>query len=214
MQTHNIVIVDDHVLIAKALTSIIESFGNYTVLYEVENGKQLIERIQQKNAIPDIILLDINMPEMDGEATAKWLTANHPTILILALSMQNDETSVIKMFKAGAKGYVIKNIHPNELEMALQNLIKYGYYYPSWVANHLAASLFTKNTTGISELKPREVEFLKLCCTEMSYKEMADIMCCSPRTVEGYRDTLFEKLGLKSRIGLVTYTLKNGLVAL
>src|SRR5258706_1748035 len=118
---YNIVIADDHWLIAKALTSIIDTFKKYKVLYEVPNGKVLMEQFKLKQRIPDIVLLDITMPEMDGFETAKWLTQHHPEILILALSMQNDEQTLIRMIKAGAKGYLIKNIHPNELEKALDS---------------------------------------------------------------------------------------------
>src|SRR5437762_12400552 len=98
---YSVVIADDHLLIAKALAVIIDTFKKFKVLYEVPDGKALIEQFKYKQRIPDIVLLDINMPEMDGFETAKWLTQHHPEILILALSMQNDERTLIKMIKAG-----------------------------------------------------------------------------------------------------------------
>lgn len=209
---HSIVIVDDHVLIAQALRGIIENFENFEVLYECVNGKDLQQKIKATKQVPAIILLDISMPIMDGFETAKWLQDAHPEILIMTLSMQDDEQSVIKMIKNGANGYLLKNTHPAELEKALTKMINHGYYYPDWASKLVFASLnedkkLISNSFKISE---KEAAFLKLAITEMSYKEIADKMCCSPRTVEGYRDSLFEKLELKSRVGLAVFAMKNG----
>ena len=208
---HSIAIIDDHVLIAKALTGIIENFKQFNVLYECENGKVLQEKLVSKKNIPDIVLLDISMPIMDGFETAKWLTENHPQILIMALSMQDDEQSLIKMIKAGAKGYLLKNVHPTELEKALDSLVKNGSYYPDWATSKVFASLSkTDNSNSTVLFTGREKEFLQHSISEMSYKEIADKMCCSPRTVESYRDSLFEKLDLKTRVGLAVFAIKNG----
>jgi DNA-binding NarL/FixJ family response regulator len=210
---HTIVIVDDHILIAKALTGIIENFKQYNVLYECENGKVLQEKFSNKNNIPDIVLLDISMPVMDGFATAAWLKEQHPEVLIMALSMQDDEQSLIKMIKSGAKGYLLKNVHPVELEKALAELLKNGMYYPDWATSKVFLSLSDngKHTKGITNITEREKEFLQYTITEMSYKEIGEKMFCSTRTVESYRDSLFEKFSLKSRVGLAVYAIKNGL---
>lgn len=209
---NSIVIVDDHILIAKALGSILANFEQFEVLYECENGLELQEKCNHKNNIPHIVLLDISMPVMDGFATAKWLKETHPEVLIMALSMQDDEQSLIKMIKCGAKGYLLKNVHPTELEKALNNLVKNGYYYPEWAASKVFASLSntTEDKLQPEHLTEREKTFLHYAITEMSYKEIADKMCCSPRTVESYRDNLFEKLGLRTRVGLAVYAMKNG----
>ena len=208
---HSIAIIDDHILIAKALTGIIENFKQYNVLYECENGKALQEKMLLKKNVPDIILLDISMPVMDGFETAIWLTEKHPEVLIIALSMQDNEQSLIKMVKAGAKGYLLKNVHPLELEKALNGLVKNGSYYPDWAASKVFASLAKtetpKNNIPITE---REKEFLQYSITEMTYKQIAEKMFCSPRTVESYRDSLFEKLDLKTRVGLAVFAIKNG----
>lgn len=206
-----IVIVDDHILIAQALKGIIENFENFEVLYECENGKDLQEKFKLKKPIPDVVLLDVSMPIMDGFETAKWLKENHPEVLIMTLSMQNDDQSVIKMIKSGSNGYLLKNSHPTELEKALNRLLNDGYYYPDWASKIVFASLGEKNTTTETiKLTEREREFLKYTITEMSYKEIAEKMFCSPRTVESYRDSLFEKLELKTRVGLAVFALKNG----
>jgi DNA-binding NarL/FixJ family response regulator len=209
----SIVIVDDHILIAKALSAIIANFNNFEVLYECENGKELINRFEQNSKVPDIVLLDVSMPVMDGFETASWLKENYPDILVMALSMQDDETSVIKMVQNGASGYLLKNTHPSELEKALTTLIDNGYFYPDWAAKKIFKNIGSsaKKEDDKVHITDREKEFLKYVTTEMSYKEIGEKMFCSPRTVESYRDSLFEKLELKTRVGLAVYAIKNGL---
>lgn len=209
----SIVIVDDHILIAKALSAIIANFNNFEVLYECENGKELINRFEQNSKVPDIVLLDVSMPVMDGFETASWLKENYPDILVMALSMQDDETSVIKMVQNGASGYLLKNTHPSELEKALTTLIDNGYFYPDWAAKKIFMNIGSsaKKDDDKVHITDREKEFLKYVTTEMSYKEIGEKMFCSPRTVESYRDSLFEKLELKTRVGLAVYAIKNGL---
>ena len=208
---HNIVIVDDHILIAKALAVVINSFPDFAVLYEVEHGKAMIEKFNQRKNIPDIVLLDITMPVMDGFDTCKWLKKNHPDVTVIALSMQSDDMSLIRMIKAGVKGYLLKNIHPEDLKTALYELVKKGHYFPDWAASKVIFSLGEEKAERPEEIKftDREYEFLKLSCTELSYKEIADKMFCSIRTVEGYRDALFDKLDLKTRVGLAVYAVKS-----
>ena len=208
-----IAIVDDHILIAKAITEILTKLEKYEVLYEVENGKALQEKFKHKNNIPDIVLLDVSMPIMNGYETAAWLKDKHPEVLVMALSMQDDEQSLIKMIRCGAVGYLLKNIHPKELDNALQILMQKGFYYPDWATSKVLFNIVEsdKNSTTLITFSERELELFKYVCTEMSYKEIAEKMYVSPRTVESYRDALFEKLNLKSRVGLAVYAIKNGL---
>ena len=213
---HSIVIVDDHLLIAKAITSIIDQFNNFNVLYECENGQQLIEKLSHSKNVPDILLLDISMPVMDGFDTASWVRAHHPNVLIMALSMQDDDDSLIKMIKCGAKGYLHKNVHPLELEKALTILVTKGFYYPDWAASRIffnVANEVEAKENGIA-LTEREKEFLGYACTELTYKEIGEKMFCSPRTVESYRDALFEKLAVRTRVALALYAAKIGLYKL
>lgn len=206
-----IAIVDDHVLIAQAIKGIISNFKNFEVIYECENGKELIDKITKKNQLPDIVLLDISMPIMNGFETSKWLQEHHPEVMIVVLSMQTDEESINKMIKNGAKSYLLKNVHPRDLEMALNTMLENGYYYPDWASRLIFSSMNKVKEKLSNKLSDREKEFLRYCITEMSYKEIAEEMHCSPRTVEGYRDSLFEKLDLKSRVGLAVYAIKNQL---
>jgi DNA-binding NarL/FixJ family response regulator len=215
--SYKIAIVDDHVLIAKAIAGVIDHFKNYSVLYEAENGKALMDKFANPKNIPDIVLLDISMPVMDGFETAKWLKEKHPDVLVLVLSMQDDDLSLIRMIKSGAKGYLLKNIHPEELERALDELTTRGYYYPEWAAGRVFSNMSgDPNAKRAAEVifTEREHEFLKHCCTELTYKEIGEKMACSTRTVEGYRDTLFSKLGLKTRVGLVMYAIKSGKISI
>ena len=206
-----IVIVDDHVLIAKALEGIIDNFNEFEVIYVCENGKDLIQKFEDNGKIPDIVLLDISMPIMDGFETAAWLTLHHPDIKVMALSMQGDDNSVIKMIKNGAKGYLLKNTHPKDLETALTKLNSDGFFYPEWASKIIFSNLNKeKESENAVKISDREREFLKYTVTELSYKEIADKMCCSPRTVESYRDQLCDKLDLKTRVGLAVFAIKNG----
>jgi DNA-binding NarL/FixJ family response regulator len=211
---NSIVIVDDHLLIAKALTEIIDKFNNFEVLYICQNGKELQDKWNISKNIPKIVMLDISMPIMNGFESALWIKNNYPNVLIIALSMDDNEESLLKMIKNGAKSFLLKNIHPNELEKALNNIINNGSYYPEWVTNKVFASLGSEKKVKQSSIKlnEREREFLSFCATEMNYKEIAEKMFCSPRTVEGYRDNLCLKLELKSRVGLAIYAIKNGIV--
>lgn len=215
MMKNTVAIVDDHILIANALHSIIGNFKDFEVLYECHNGKELQDKCTEKRNVPNIVLLDVSMPIMNGYETAAWLKDAFPEVLVLALSMQDDEQSLIKMIKSGAKGYLLKNAHPTELEKALLALINNGFYYPDWAMSKVFSTLRANETDesfNIIRISDREKEFLKHATTEMSYKEISEKMFCSPRTVESYRDNLFEKLELKTRVGLAVFAVKNGFV--
>lgn len=210
-----IVLVDDHSLLRNGLAELVKSQG-HTVLFEADNGKDYLTKLDKKN-LPDIVLMDINMPEMDGFETANWIKANHPEIKVLALSMYDNETSIIRMLKCGAKGYILKDSEPAELKAAIHALMDKGFYYSDLVSGKLmhAINKLDDESDGLKSLAPlndRETEFLKLACSELTYKEIADKMFVSPRTIDGYRDALFEKLQLKTRVGLVLYAIKNGIV--
>ncbi|HVI47230.1 MAG TPA: response regulator transcription factor [Chitinophaga sp.] len=214
----NIVLVDDHVLLRNGLANLIVSFDSYTMLFEASNGKDFIRQLDEAR-LPDIVLLDINMPEMDGYETCIWLKEHHPSVKVLALSMYDNEQAIIRMFKAGAKGYILKDCEPSELRAALGSIAGKGYYYSEMVTGKLIHSINESDrddnaSRQISHLNDREITFLKLACTEMTYKEIADKMCLSARTIDGYRDSLFEKLNVKTRVGLVTYAIKHGIVLL
>ena len=213
----NIVLTDDHSLLRNGLAELVKSQG-HTVLFEADNGKDFIAKLNANN-LPHVVLMDINMPEMDGFETTHWLKQNHPDVKVLALSMYDNETSIIRMLKCGAKGYILKDSEPAELKAAIAAIMDKGFYYSDLVSGKLmhAINKMDDDGDGLKSLVPlndRETDFLKYTCTEHTYKEIADKMFVSPRTIDGYRDALFEKLQVKTRVGLVMYAIKNGIVNL
>lgn len=211
-----IALIDDHSLIRNALKELINRFDDFEVIIDVSNGQEFIEALNTTISIPNIALVDINMPIMDGFKTAYHVTENYPQIKILALTVNDDDESIIKMLRAGAVGYLLKDSETAHLRIALQEVTAKGYYHNDLVTNSLMKSI---KPSPISFSKPtftfqgREEEFLKFACTELTYKEIADRMCISPRTVDGYRESLFDKLEIKSRVGLVLFAIKNGIVS-
>jgi len=206
-----IALVDDHRLFRSGIASLLDNFDNYTIIFEAGDGEEMIRKINPKLK-PDIILLDINMPKMNGINTARWLRDNHPDINIIVLSMFEDAEKVLTMVRMGVKGYLLKDAEPYEFQDALHKVSLNEVYYPEFVTRHLVNSINTE--FNLAKLNSREIEFLKLAASELTYKEIADHMCISSRTVDGYRDQLFEKLQIKSRIGLVLYAIKHKLIDL
>lgn len=211
--TTTIAIADDHQLLAQALAELIHKFEDYQVLYTVGNGRELIERLEQQN-IPDILLLDVNMPEMDGFETAAYLQQHYADLKILTLSMMDREDHIAQMVRYGVRGYLLKGCRPSELRNALDEVRTKGFYYSEYLTRYLLQSLRKPATPPAVQLNAREQEFLKLACSDLTYAEIADRMCVSTRTVDGYRESLFQKLNVKSRTGMVLEALRLGLVQL
>jgi len=208
-----VVLVDDHALLRSGLAGIVAELG-YQVLYECDNGRHLVNQIDSREK-PDLVLMDINMPEMNGFETTSWLKKNYPLINVIALSMRDDERSIIKMIRNGAQAYILKDIKPTELKTAIDTVTTAGYYYSELVTGNLVHSAKHFEETDVLKqynLKPKDIQFLKLACTEMTYKEIAETMGLSPRTIDGYRDELFIDLGVKTRIGMVLFAIRNGII--
>ncbi|MEO7522989.1 MAG: response regulator transcription factor [Ferruginibacter sp.] len=211
----NLVLVDDHVLLRSGLSGLVKNLG-HEVLFEASNGDDFIEKLD-KDQLPDVVLMDINMPEKDGYETTHWLKLNHPEIKVLALSMYDNEGSIIRMLKNGSKGYILKDSEPSQLQAAIEALVTKGFYYSELINGKVINAINKMDDDGelnVIKLNERETAFLKLTCSELTYKDIADKMFLSPRTVDGYRDILFDKLKVKTRVGLVIYAIKNGIVDL
>ena len=211
---YNLVIVDDHLLVANSLKMLIGMFSGYNVLYHANNGKDLKQKIITEESIPDVILLDVNMPVMNGFETMEWLYKEHPEVKVLALSMDDDEQMVLGMLSRGANGYLLKDIHPDALEIALNEVFEKGYYHSEKVANTLLKSLKPKKEIPTIKLKEHELKFLKLSCSELTYTEIAELMFLSPKTIDNYRSELFKRFQIKNRVGLVIFALKNNLISI
>lgn len=210
----NIALVDDHILLRNGLAALISSFDGYRVSFEADHGKEFISMLGTYGN-PDIVLLDITMPEMNGFETADWIKENTPSIKVLVLSMMDNETAIIRMLKAGARGYILKDSKPPVFRQALDDIRDKGFFMNDLVThkmlNYVKDEEQNRDSTIIPRLSEKELSFLRLACTEKTYKEIASEMNLSPRTVEGYRDNLFAKLHVISRVGLVLFAIKNGL---
>jgi len=211
--TTKIALADDHVLLRSALATLVDGFGNCKVIFQVEDGSDLIEKIQE-GQIPDIVLLDINMPKVDGYDAAIWIRDNRPEIHVLALTMYDAEANMIRLLQAGVKGFLKKDCHPSELRTAIQAIIQQGYYYSQSATGKLVNLFRNGSEAEIQKnmLSPEEITFLKFASTDMTYKEIAVEMRLNPRTVDNLRDHLFDKLDVKSRVGLAMYGIRKGIV--
>jgi DNA-binding NarL/FixJ family response regulator len=204
-----IALVDDHTLFRSGLASLLSEFDEIEIVFEATNGADLQAKLARQAQV-QLLLMDINMPVMDGFTATSWVKEHYPNVYILALSMFEDEKSIIKMIKAGANGYMLKESKPTELLFAIKTMIERGFYVNELVSGRLLVSIKNDNPKHI--LTERELAFLQYCSTELTYKEIAALMNVSPRTVDNYRESLFAKLNLKSRTGLVVYGIKNGLI--
>ncbi|MFI5154482.1 MAG: response regulator [Chitinophagales bacterium] len=212
-----IALVDDHILLRDALAAVVNGFDDCKISLLASHGQELIEKLKSETQA-DLVILDLNMPQFDGYETAKWLRLNRPDIYVLILTMYDSEIALIQLLQAGVRGFLKKDIHPAELQFAIQSVMHTGYYYSHNTAGRLV-SLFKndglkKNSGSTINLGRNELEFLKLASTDMTYKEIALQMNLSPRTVENYRDSLFLKLNVKSRIGMAIYAIRCGIVTL
>ena len=208
---------DDHVLLRNALASLIDSFGNCRVIHHSGTGKELTNSITEGDT-PDVVILDLNMPEMNGFETAEWMQKNYPDVHVLMLTMYDSELSLIRLLQAGVKGFLKKDISPSELKFAIQSVVQSGYYYSNHATDKLV-NLFRNNPDGNMRLQKamlsgQELQFLKLACSDLTYKEIAQQMGLNPRSVDSLRDQLFTKLDVKSRVGLAMVAIRHGVVTL
>ncbi|MBS1531887.1 MAG: response regulator transcription factor [Bacteroidetes bacterium] len=211
----SIAIVDDHKLFCRSLEVMVNRFKGFSVLFTASDGLDFINKLQKQIRTPDIVIMDQFMPIMDGAATILWLREHFPEISVVALSINYNENAVLNMARNGVKAFLLKDADLSEFKDALEVVSKGGHYYPNYVTRYLLKGVSrTEDEINFDprELKQIEVDFLRLVSTELTYKEIADAMNVSPRTVDGYRQQLFEKLGLKSRVGLVLYAVRNRII--
>jgi two-component system, NarL family, invasion response regulator UvrY len=219
-------IVDDHNLFRKGLIKLInlgDKENRYSILFEAGNGNELMEKISFKSK-PDIILMDIDMPGMDGFETVDWLNRFHPDIKVLVISMfQSDEEKIIRMLKLKIKGYLSKDIKVEDMHKALEAIAEGGKYYTDKVTEVMAQiiekerqapteKIYSGNGQSSITLSENEMAFMKLACTELTYQQIAEKMNLSVKTIEGYRENLFQRFSLKNRVSLAMLAVRHGLV--
>ena len=211
MDRIKIAIVDDHKLVSKAIENMISFNPKFEVVMNCFNGEDFLKQLEHQENMPEVVLMDINMPRKNGIDTTAELTQNYPELKVIALTMEDNESTIISMLKAGAKGYLLKDMSPDILFDAINIVHEKGIFYTDIVTQSLLK--IKTEEKAIQEinalLKDREIEFIKLACSELTYKEIAEKMCVSPRTVDGYRDSIFAKLNVKTRVGIVLFAIKH-----
>ena len=212
-----IALADDHQLVRKGIRLLLENIKGFNVVCEAANGKELIDKLQETVDLPDLVLVDVNMPVMDGPETVKALRSTSNELKIVALSV-NDQLPVIReLIRLGANAYLFKDSSPEVFRSVLMEVYEKGFYYSKEVVESLmlpensAQGGRNQYSARVKELTNRETEFVRHSCSELTYKEIADIMGVSQRTVDGYRESVFQKLEVKSRTGLVLFAINAGI---
>lgn len=215
--TTNIILVDDHPVVRNGLKTLIERLGNYNIIGEYDNGEELIHAIPFE-PVPDLIIMDLAMPVMDGTETVKALNAHQQKIPVLILTLETDEKTIINLFRNGIRGYLPKSATAEILRKAISDVLNTGYYHDEMLAKALLPEdkVLDEQEEVLKRVTPREHEFLKLVCDddEPTYSQIADKMDVSRRTVDGYREELFNKFNIKSKTGLVLFAIKYGIIKL
>jgi len=207
----SIFLVDDHTIVRNGLKTLIEKLGDYHVTEQFENGKQLIDALPFKNP-PDIIIMDLAMPVMDGKAAMQCLKDKEVTTPVLILTLEHDEKTIIDLFRLGIRGYLPKSCTSDVLKRAIEDVISSGYYHNEILVKALSTNKSEKD--ALAALTDREREFIKMVCDEheYTYEQIANLMGVSRRTVDGYREEIFRKFDIKSKTGLVLFAIKNGII--
>ncbi|MEL6638252.1 MAG: response regulator transcription factor [Bacteroidota bacterium] len=218
--TIKLAIADDQKLFLKGLKFIVAEFDNIDLILEAENGKELLQKLETIR--PDVILMDLKMPEMDGIEATEILKARDPDLKIILLTMYNEERLIAHMMKIGANGYLLKDEEPEVLREAIESVVERGFFFNEYVSKALVKGLRMKGRPELpssgrgseAKLTRREKEVLELICQEKTNGQIAQQLFLSQRTVEGHRRKLIEKTGVKNTAGLVIYAYRNGLVGM
>ena len=217
MANTKIILADDHSLFRKGLKSLIQGIDSMQVIAEAGNGQELLNLLDEPGNIPDIILMDLNMPVITGIEATEKIQAKYPEIKIIVLSIHTDEQFVVQLIQKGASGYLFKNAEPEEVEQAIKDVAETGFYFNEKVLSAIRKGVVLKqnplhfNRSAI-ELSPREIDVLKLICKEMAAPDIAQELFISTRTVNGHRQNLLDKTGANNTAGLVIFAIKNHFV--
>ena len=215
MSTIKIAIADDYKIFREGLKVGFSTDENLEVIMEADNGEDLLKALE--TITPDVIIMDLKMPIMDGMEATKAVRKKYPNIKVLVVTMYDDDKFIIHLMENGANGYLLKNTEPDEIRKAIYSVHENGYYFNDVVNKALLKKLILKNNLKPSfnqnvELTERELEVLKLICEEKTAAEIAKDIFLSPRSVEGIRQRLIEKIGVRNTAGLVMFAVKNNMV--
>lgn len=215
MSKIKIAIADDYKIFREGLKVGLSADENFEVIFEADNGEDLLKALE--TATPDVIIMDLKMPIMDGMEATKEVRKKYPAIKVLVVTMYDDDKFIIHLMEIGANGYLLKNTEPDEIRKSIYSVHENGYYFNDVVNKALLKKLVLKNNLKPSfnqnvELTEREMEVLKLICEEKTAAEIAKDIFLSPRSVEGIRQRLIEKIGVRNTAGLVMFAVKNSMV--
>jgi DNA-binding NarL/FixJ family response regulator len=215
MKPIKIAIADDYTIYRDGLKIGLTQDENLEVMLEAADGEDLIKGIETD--MPDVIIMDLKMPVMDGMEATKVIKKKYPDMKILVVTMYDDEKFVIHLMEIGANGYLLKNAEAEEIRKAIYSVHETGYYFNNIVSNALLKKLVMKGNIKPSfkegvELTEREQDVLKLICAEKTANEMGKQLFLSPRSVEGIRQRLIDKVGVRNTAGLVMFAVKNGII--
>ncbi|HSM49716.1 MAG TPA: response regulator transcription factor [Draconibacterium sp.] len=212
-----VIITDDHKLFRKGIIALLDDFDFIGETHEASNGAELIELLAKMKTLPDVILLDLRMPVMDGVEAHKKIRKLYPEIKVIILTMEDDEQYILHLISEGVNGYLLKNADPDEMERAILKVIENGYYFSENISTLVVKGMVKKELPEVSpilDFNERELQILELICKEFTAAEIAEKLNLSVRTVEGYRQKLIEKSGAKNVAGLVIFVVKNNLFPL
>lgn len=205
---------DDQVLFRRGLTMLLRDLPDVQVVFECANGEELLTGL--KNNAVDVVLLDLEMPVLNGMDTMKRMREEFPQVKVIVLSMHSEEKFIVHLMELGANGYVLKTAEPDEIEDAVRSVATSGYHFSEMVSRVMLHGLVKKDKvkptfSDVDPLTDRELDVLRLICQELTTTEVAGKLFLSPRTVEGYRNNILQKIGARNTAGIVVYAMSKGL---
>jgi DNA-binding NarL/FixJ family response regulator len=211
MKKIKVYIADDHTLFRKAMVNLLQTFDGVSEVKDAENGKELLTLI--KYEVPDVAIVDLQMPVMDGAETCENIIDKYPNVKIIILTMHDSDKYVLHMMEMGVHAFLLKNTEPDELEKALHSVVEKDFYHNEWVVSIMRKNVRSQRPNfSNDELTDREKQIVQLVCRELSSKQIADKLSVSERTIENHRATIMKKLSVKNTIGLVHYAYQSGIM--
>lgn len=214
----HVAIADDQLLFRKGMMAIVNGFDNIQITLEADNGRSLLDALQTADPLPNVVLLDLSMPELNGVETTKQIHKLYPNLKIIILSVYGEDRFVTHLMDLGVNAYLFKNVEPVEVERAIRDVVEKEFYFNEAFLTAMKNRMSVRKPRRLlteaipTILTARETEVLDLICKQRTAPEIADQLCLSIRTVDGHRANLLEKTGARNTAGLVIFAIKNGLL--